>query len=169
MAVIRPLALEEIRLLEARMPRQMPGVHRERWESQEQGTAVYLIAWQDDAPVGHLVIHWAGSVDEPVASASSGCPNLSDIAVHPDWPSRGIGSQLMAAAERLVAQRGYQRVGLSVALDNVRARSLYERRGYGEAGLGPYPIRWPYLDEQGQERWREETCIYLIKDLQHGR
>ncbi|MDP9368494.1 MAG: GNAT family N-acetyltransferase [Chloroflexota bacterium] len=168
MVLIRPMALEDIPLLEAHMPRRMSGVHRERWDSQERGAIVCLIAWRDAVPIGHLVICWAGSVDEPVASALPGCPSLEDISVHPDWRSQGIGSRLMAEAERLVTARGYQRVGLGVALANVRAWALYERQGYGDAELGPYRIRWPYLDQYGRERWREETCIYLTKNLLHG-
>ena len=167
MVVIRPLALDELPLLESHMPRRMPGVHRKRLASQAEGEAVYLVAWQDDAPVGHLLIRWQGTDAEAVTAALPGCPDLSDIAVHPDRQSRGIGSQLMERAERLIAARGRRRVGLSVALDNVRARSLYERRGYSDAGLGEFRIRWPYLDDQGRERWCEETCIYLVKDLPH--
>ncbi|MDP9357363.1 MAG: GNAT family N-acetyltransferase [Chloroflexota bacterium] len=165
MTAIRLMALEDIPVLEAGMPRRMPGTHLHRWKSQEQGTAVYLIAWEDGLPVGFLVVRWGGSVDEPVAAALPGCPSLEDIAVHPNRQSRGIGSRLMAAAERLTAARGYDRIGLGVALSNVRARALYERRGYRDVGLGPYSIRWPYLDEQGRERWEEEICVYLTKDL----
>jgi ribosomal protein S18 acetylase RimI-like enzyme len=71
----------------------------------------------------------------------------------------------MDEAEHLVARAGYDRVGLSVALHNVRARAVYERRGYAGAGAGEYQSRWPYLDETGQEQWQEETCVYLVKDL----
>ena len=62
-------------------------------------------------------------------------------------------------------QGGYAQVGLGVAIDNTGARSLYERRGYRDAGLGPYSIRWIYVDEQGQQQPREEVCVYLTKSL----
>ncbi len=71
----------------------------------------------------------------------------------------------MDAAEGLIRQDGYARVGLGVAIDNTRARSLYERRGYRDAGLGRYSIRWIYVDEHRQEQPREEVCVYLIKSL----
>ncbi len=65
----------------------------------------------------------------------------------------------------MIAARGYARVGLSVGVNNVRARALYERRGYKDVGLHPYLIRWPALDEQGHEVWEEEVCLSLVKDL----
>ncbi len=144
------------------MPR-MPGTHRERLEKQDRGDALYMVACLDGVPVGHLLLKWASSSTS--ASGLPNCPTLSDIAVHPGYQSRGIGSQLMDRAEHLAAQRGYHQVGLRVALDNVRARALYERRGYRNSGLGLHCSRWPYLDERGQEHWREETCLRLVKRL----
>jgi ribosomal protein S18 acetylase RimI-like enzyme len=163
MVTVRPLAEDELSLLEESMHRP-PGKHRERFERQQQGEAVYVIAWKDERPVGHLLLTWASNVQERAAGAPV-CPHLSDIAVNPRYQSQGIGSRLMEAAERLVEHRGYERVGLSVALDNVRARRLYERRGYADAGIGEYQIRWSDLDDEGIEHWREETCRYLVKRL----
>ena len=56
-------------------------------------------------------------------------------------------------------------MGLSVAVDNTRARSLYARRGYVDAGFGERTVRWTYIDSHGEERLREETLIYLLKQL----
>lgn len=165
MVDVRPVAPEDVPLIDAAMPRRVPGTHWHRWESQRRGESVYLIAWQDGVPVGHLELRWAGTARREVARLLAGVPVLSDIQVHPDWQSRGIGSRLMEEAERLAAERGYARVGLSVATDNPRARALYERRGYRDAGIGQYQSTWLYLDDAGQERWHEETCVYLVKDL----
>jgi ribosomal protein S18 acetylase RimI-like enzyme len=162
---IRRLSGEEIALLERQMPR-LPGVHRQRFEGQGRGEGEYLIAWEGDRPVGHLFVEWDGTRREAVRSAMPDCPpNLSDIAVHPARQSRGIGSRLMEAAESLAARRGYERVGLSVALDNVRARALYERRGYVDAGLGPHQAGYRYLDRTGREQWHDEQVTYLVKRL----
>jgi ribosomal protein S18 acetylase RimI-like enzyme len=163
---IRSIAADDIPLIEECMPRRMPDTHRERLGRQEQGEALYLIAWIDDRPVGHLFLKWDGSSASPDAFVP--WPTLSDISVHPDLRSRGIGSQLMKHAERLVAQRGHRQVGLSVALDNPRARALYERMGYRNSGLDNYDSLWPYLDDQDQERWHRETCVRLVKRLQQS-
>jgi ribosomal protein S18 acetylase RimI-like enzyme len=71
----------------------------------------------------------------------------------------------MVAAEDLARNRGYMRVGLGVALQNRRARQLYERRGYADRGLEYYTIRYLALDQGGRERRYEEVCVYLVKDL----
>jgi ribosomal protein S18 acetylase RimI-like enzyme len=71
----------------------------------------------------------------------------------------------MERAEQLAAQRGWRQVGLSVALDNPRARALYERRGYRDSGIGTHDSRWPYPDEHGQECWHEESCVQMVKLL----
>lgn len=139
------------------MPQRMPGTHQERLEKQGRRDAVYLVAWLDGVPSGHFLLKWSGSPTS--ASVLPNCPTLSDIAVHPEHQSRGIGWQLMDRAEHLVAQRGHHHVGLNVALENVRARALNERRGYRESGLGTYCSRWPYLDERGEEYWRLAACL----------
>jgi ribosomal protein S18 acetylase RimI-like enzyme len=94
-----------------------------------------------------------------------GCPDLQDIFVCPDFRSRGIGTRLLTAAEHLARLRGYGRVGMGVDITNTRARALYDRRGYRDAGSGEYQIRWKYTDRNGEERWAEECCNYLIKDI----
>ena len=165
MIVVRPIAQEDILSLERHMLRRVPGTHRKRLERQQRGESTYLIAWDGDVPVGHLLIEWQGPADEPARSALRKCPYLVDIAVHPARRSRGIGTQLMAEAERLATQRGYERAGLSVGVDNPRARSLYERREYVDVGVGECLSGYPYLDAAGLERWDDEIVVHLVKEL----
>jgi GNAT superfamily N-acetyltransferase len=162
--VIRPLRQEELNTLQRFLPRPA-GIHLERWEAQQRGEVVYLVAWLMDVPVGHLLLVWGGHVGEPAEILLEPCPSLSDIAVAPAYQSGGIGSRLMEEAEELAGRQGYARVGLGVALDNSRARRLYERRGYIDPGLGYYTIRYVALDGAGRERLHEEVCVYLVKDL----
>jgi GNAT superfamily N-acetyltransferase len=161
---IRPLEREDLARLQRFLPRPA-GVHVERWEAQERGEVLCLVAWLGEVPVGHLLLVWGGHVEEPAEILLQPCPSLSDIAVAPAYRSRGIGSRLMAAAEDLARRRGYTRVGLGVGLENRRARPLYERRGYIDAGLDYYTIRYVALDVAGHERQHEEVCVYLVKDL----
>ncbi len=57
-------------------------------------------------------------------------------------------------------------MGLGVGIENVRACSLYERRGYKDSGFGEYRESGRYVDENGREQSWEETCVYLIKRLE---
>ncbi len=63
------------------------------------------------------------------------------LAVLPAVRARGIGGALLAAGLTEAALRGAATVLLEVAPDNVAARALYARAGFGEVGLrrGYYP------------------------------
>ncbi len=163
---IRPLAEAEIGLLERLLPSSTPPEkHRDRFALQQQGRVVYLVAWQNGMPIGHGLLKWNGTEDEPVASHLPDCPDVEDLFVTPKLRSKGIGSQLLATAEDLARQRGYRRIGLGVGIDNPRAHALYLRRGYRDSGYGRYPHRVFYVDGLGRHQLRIEICVYLIKDL----
>ena len=76
-----------------------------------------------------------------------------------------MGSELLGHAEILAAQNGYRHIGLAVAIDNPRARSLYERKGYVAAGFGEHLTSWTYRDADGRERQAREVCHYMVKPL----
>lgn len=162
---VRPLRPEDTVLLERRLASQPTEKHRVRLAMQQQGQALYLVAWQGEEPVGHVLLKWDGTVDEPMASQLADCPDIEDLWVRPDLRSRGIGSLLLGTAEDLARQRGFSQVGLGVGIDNLRALALYQRRGYQDSGLGDFLHAVYYRDDQGRQRVRWETCTYLIKRL----
>jgi len=165
-AQIRPVTEPEIRLLERHLGTDWAAAdkHRRRFAQQFEGNVVYLVAWYDEVPVGHVLLKWAGATEAALATLRE-CPDLEDLYVGAPFRSRGVGSQLLTAAEALATERGFAQLGLAVGIDNPRARALYEQRGYRDAGLGVYPNRWSSLDRTGQTQWHEETCFYLTKPL----
>jgi GNAT superfamily N-acetyltransferase len=142
--------------------------HQDRLERQARGAVVYLVAWERDRPVGHVLVKWAGAQEEPVASGLQACPDLEDLLVVPDRRSQGTGSRLLVRAEELALARGYRQVGLSVGLTETAVRSWYERLGYHDAGLGSYWERGDYVDEHGRRHQWEEEVRYLVKQLPGG-
>jgi GNAT superfamily N-acetyltransferase len=162
----RALALGDLLAVERHLPFGPPEKHAERLDRQQRGLVEYLIAWYEGQPVGHALLKWDGANECPIASAFQGtCPDVEDLLVHEAYRSRGIGTQILHEAERLVRARGYRRIGLSVDVRNPRARALYERLGYSDAGLGPHHERGEYLDQEGQTQVWEEICVYLVKSL----
>ena len=84
--------------------------------------------------------------------------------VRPQFRSSGLGSLIMKVAEENLFARGYERVTLNVAKDNLRARMLYERLGY--QAIAHEPGIWSYQDHLGNWRqvnepaWRMEKILH---------
>ena len=75
----------------------------------------------------------------------------------------GLGTRLMAHAEKDLAERGFHEVTLNVAEENEGALRLYKRLGYRI--LKKIPGRWSYFDEKGVLRHVTEPGFQLIKRL----
>jgi GNAT superfamily N-acetyltransferase len=111
---IRPLASDERERVDAAL----------RPSRLEQPGGEYLIAWEDEEPVGHVHIDWR--VDPP---------ELQDVFVAEQHRRHRIGTALAMAAEDLARQRGFAKVALTVSADNPPARALYEMLGYRPTGV----------------------------------
>jgi GNAT superfamily N-acetyltransferase len=98
------------------------------------GEVDFLVAEVDGRIVGKVVLDWVRRQD--------GSAWLWMGSVHPDYRGRGIGSQALAEAELRARARGCAAMEMSVDDVNPRARELYLRRGYVEAG--------PYVDEHDE-------------------
>ncbi|OSZ55675.1 hypothetical protein OQI_37135 [Streptomyces pharetrae CZA14] len=86
--------------------------------------------------MGHAELRWTGCAAPEARAARPGCPELNGLAVRPEpLRSRGIGTALIRAAERLARERGIDVMGLGAGADNPRAAALYARSDTG--------LRWP--------------------------
>ncbi|PCN49687.1 GNAT family N-acetyltransferase [Curtobacterium sp. 'Ferrero'] len=135
--------------------REPPGRRYARWAAaaQDRGELTVLVAWAGTEPVG------SGEV------TAGDEPELRNLRVDLDHRGRGVGSALIAAAERLAAACGVLRIG--VALDNPDARRLYERAGYVATGeVQEYD--YTYVDDDGRQVTAQEASAYLAKNLRGG-
>ncbi len=99
---------------------------------------------------------------------AAGCAELEDLFVAEHARRGGAGTLLVGAAERLAREHGERALGLEVTVANLHndaARRLYERLGYGDAGLGEFVSGYPYWDADGVEHRDEELHRYLVKRL----
>jgi GNAT superfamily N-acetyltransferase len=166
---IRPLREEEIGLLDQMNRGWAKGrplaLHQDRFLRQQAGEAVYLFAWHEEQPVGHVLLVLTGPSKEPMRSALRNCAHISDLFVIPGYWSLGIGTRLMDEVEALAARHGFIQIGLDVAIDNDRAIVLYERRGYKDLDFGERAVSWGYFDPVGQEQVQHDLLVYLVKTL----
>jgi GNAT superfamily N-acetyltransferase len=79
--------------------------------------------------------------------------------------SLGLGSRLLAEAERRIVARGLRLAELGVELGNVAARALYERHGY--VFSHEPDASWEYLDADGTTR-RHHTRLALLRKALDG-
>lgn len=162
---VRPLAEDEVEVLEKRLPRYTTERHRDRFEEQQRGETTYLVAWLGDQPAGYARLKWQPTLLMGLIMKNT--PTVGDLTVKEDLRGRGVGTQIMQAAEDLARSMGYSRLALGVEVDNARAVDFYHRLGFFDAGIPPDRTS-RYLLGEG-ELWHEgDRCICLSKDLVPG-
>jgi len=61
---------------------------------------------------------------------------IYDFEIYPEFRRKGYGVETLKKLEELVAAMGISRISLNVMGWNLAARALYEKQGYGVAGIG---------------------------------
>ena len=146
-AVLRASDLETV-------DRQLP---LNRLDQYREDGSTYLIAWDEDRPVGHAHIAWQRT--------HLGIPEIQDVFVLLERRRQGIATVLTYAAEAEVRRRGWDRASLSVSdQGNEPARKLYEALGYRDAGCAPVRVRGT-ITLRGRCVAIDDTLAYLEKSL----
>lgn len=154
-------------LLEQYLPTgSMPETHRVRLRWQQEGQGVYLLAWQDDRPAGHLFLHFQRPLEHASLWSLPESAYVEALATSIDRQRQGIATALMWNAEDFARQHGAQNIGLSVGVDNIPAQALYRKLGYQPSGIPAYCVTWEYVDEKtGQIGQEGELCEFWWKPL----
>ena len=93
---------------------------------------VNVVAWHEDRAVGHATL---------VPDRSEDSWELA-IFVHQDYQSAGIGSRLIRLLLGTAAERGVERVWLTVERWNHAAIALYESVGFEPAGTDRFELEY---------------------------
>ncbi len=93
---------------------------------QPAGSHVFVAENDDGERVGFIHLQLTRDFFLPVSNC-----HISDLAVARNHDGRGIGSALLAYAERFAREHHCRHVQLAVFPGNARARALYERSGFG--------------------------------------
>jgi GNAT superfamily N-acetyltransferase len=147
---VRELRPDEVEAVDRHLP-------LSRLDQQVAEGSTYLIAWEDDHPVGHAHLAWSGT--------HLGLPEIQDVFVLPERRRRGIASQLTKAAEDEARKCGWERISLSVSQDqNPAASLLYAKLGYVDAGVEPVRVLGE-ITIRGRPFAVDDTLVYLAKRL----
>ena len=161
--IIRPARRGDIDALVAVLGQEM--FFADRIGRMRHNLGELLVAFDGEQPVGNVYL-WCEPVEEAeVREAFPGVPLLNHLEVAPGWRGRGIGTQLIRAAEDAARRRGFDRIVLGVGVDNSDAKRLYQRLGYVDWGRGPVVARWTEADGVGGIREASLTCDTMVASL----
>ena len=90
-------------------------------------TAVFIAEDAEGSPLGLIHLHAA---TEHYNREEHG--HVEDLIVAHGGEGRGVGRALLSKAEEWARERGYRWLTLNVFAENLRAREVYKRLGYGE-------------------------------------
>ncbi len=162
---IRPIIKEDLEVLNKKLKiENVPTLHEDKLKEQEQGGSVWLIAWIDDKPIAHGQIRFNGSKAKEVRNKMKNCPHLESLHVKEGFRKKGIATQFMNFSEKLVKQKGFNKIGLSVEKDDEFLINLYKKRGYKDWQKGIITETWEELHNRKKKKIIEK-CKYLIKKL----
>ncbi len=121
-----------------------------------QGDGFYLVAWEEEEPLGHAYL----ALTDP--------PELQDVSVRLAHRRRGVASALNEAAEEEARRRGFDRIRLTVGIDNEPAQTLYRQCGYRDVGVPPKRVQGTVLIRTGLIEVAD-TLLTWEKPLGSGR
>ncbi len=100
----------------------------------DDGVGELLVAEEDGELVGVLGASWQRAIHVPGRYAT-----IQDLWVHPDWRSRGIGAELVAALAAAAREQGVARIEVGLPREDFTALEQTEAfyRGAGFEHLGP--------------------------------
>ncbi|UCD20970.1 MAG: GNAT family N-acetyltransferase [archaeon] len=163
---IRPIEKKELGLVNLKLPQESPSLHRRRFKEQEKGNVVYLIAWNNKTPIGHLLVRFNGARYKKVKKYLKKCPHLESLGVGKKVRRKGIATKIVRKAENMLKRKKFGKVGLAVE-DNPKSAPniLYKKIGYKDWGHGNVIDIWSFVNKRGKKITRREKCVYLIKNL----
>ena len=156
--LIRPASEPDLRPLEWHGGRDLRSFYQEVWDKHRARELLYLVGDFNGYPIGQVLIIWSGKPSHPHF------PDVQSLRVHPAFRGMGVGSRLIEAAENCARENGCAQLGLSVSIENPKARKLYERCGYVARGE-VYLDEWSYCNAREESVTLSENVIDLVKQL----
>ena len=116
--------------------------------------------------MGKATLLFPGHAEYSESARREGCAEVRDVAVVEAARRKGIGSELVLALEEAASERGFARVGMSVAIGEGAGPGelVYARLGYVRAH-GPFITSTNLWGDDGRAIPVGAVMMYLVKDL----
>ncbi|NQS89238.1 GNAT family N-acetyltransferase [Patescibacteria group bacterium] len=102
-----------------------PEIIEERLARQKKDEAEFLLLEKDGEIVSFVLLKWGGKPTHPEY------PDMEDLYTKETERRKGYGRILVSECEKKAAQRGFNKIGLSVNPNlNPKAKKFYEKLGY---------------------------------------
>jgi GNAT superfamily N-acetyltransferase len=158
---IRPVRVTDLRLLGAVFGPFPELIYRERLAL----PGAVLMAELHRRPVGALFVSTGRPDEAEIVRHLGTVPMLHRLRVVANRRRTGIGSRLVAAAEKGLRDRGHRRVAVGVDPANGVARSFYRRLGYREWTHGPLKTWREVPGGDGKVAVLPDECLVFVKEL----
>ena len=99
----------------------------DRLINQPAGTAIFVAEDEKGVALGFINLQTGNDYYNREAHG-----HIADVIVAPEGEGRGIGRRLIEKGEEWARAQGYRWLTLSVFAQNLQAREVYKRLGYGE-------------------------------------
>jgi ribosomal protein S18 acetylase RimI-like enzyme len=119
-----------------------------RARSHVSNPGAFLLVADDAGKVVGMALGTQALADDGFGPPVEWLCHVSMVFVAPDHWGGGIGGRLVDAALAEARSRGYERAQLWTQVDNVRARRLYEGRGFRPSGRHKEEFGEPILHYQ---------------------
>jgi len=140
--------------------------HKDRLEMQISSNCDYFIMYNKLLPVGHVFMNWNGIEESIIAQKPEKCPNLEDLFVIPKFRSQGLGSLMIKYCINLSREKGFKKIGLGVAIENIKAQELYESFNFFDFSISLYKEIWYGKNKSGVKTGPfTSTNKYLIANI----
>lgn len=136
---LRKAKVDDINFLNEIRGKESSKLNDDRFIEQDKGKSLYLLAFQEGKPVGHIYVRFSGS------EKYHNCPILQDLYVSKKFRGRGIGTKIVQDTELYLKNLGYGKISLDVETNEEWVRKFYEKQGF-KLKSGPHKIFWTEKD-----------------------
>lgn len=162
---IRPVEKSDLDKMDYTFKSEFGRTHADDLHDQSLSKISFLVAWQDDNPVGHALVRWLGPRAEVVRDAYPDCPEIYRLRVLKEFRSQGIATAIIKECENEAVRKGCLLIGVGTYTEAPSKDNLYLRLGYDPSTLDGYIDEYKTRLDDGAVAMVRKDAQFLIKRI----